>query len=105
MKKEGNKVILTFYNTGSGLYAKDNSIKGFEVAGTDRKFYPATALIEGDRIVVKAEKVAVPVVVRYAWADDVGNANLYNKEGFPAVPFRTDQWKGITETAKYRSGQ
>jgi sialate O-acetylesterase len=102
---EGNKAILSFSNTGSGLYVKDASLKGFEVAGADRKFYPATAMIEGDRVVVTAANVAVPVAVRYAWADDAGNANLYNREGFPAVSFRTDQWKGITEAAKYRNGQ
>ena len=101
LKISGNKAILSFTNTGSGLYVKDASVNGFEVAGIDRKFYPATAVIQGGSIVVTANNVRVPVAVRYAWADDAGNANLYNREGFPAVPFRTDKWKGITEEAKY----
>jgi sialate O-acetylesterase len=45
--------------------------------------------------------VPEPLEVRYAWADDAGDANLYNQEGFPAVPFRTDQWKGLTDEKKY----
>jgi sialate O-acetylesterase len=52
---------------------------------------------------VYADEVTNPVAVRYAWANDAGDANLYNKEGFPAMPFRTDNWKGITETARYRN--
>ena len=77
-------------------------IKGFEIAGADKKFYFARAVMEGHRVVVSADSVKQPVAVRYAWADDAGEANLYNKEGFPAVPFRTDQWKGITEEKKYQ---
>jgi sialate O-acetylesterase len=104
MKTDGNKVSLFFTNTGSGLNTTDKYgyIKGFEVAGEDKKFYYAKAAIEGDRVVVYSENVQTPVAVRYAWADDAGDANLYNKEGLPAVPFRTDNWKGITEGSKYR---
>jgi sialate O-acetylesterase len=105
MKTDRSRIILYFDQVGSGLSVKGNTLEGFEVAGADKIFYPATAAIEGDHLVVTSNKVAVPVAVHYAWADDAGNANLFNKEGFPASPFRTDKWKGITETNKYRNGQ
>ena len=97
-----SKAILSFSKIGSGLMVKGAALQGFEIAGLDKKFYPATAVIEGDKIVVSSPNVPVPVAVHFGWADDAGNTNLFNKEGFPASPFRTDHWKGITETAKYR---
>ena len=63
------------------------------------------ALIDGNHIIVSAEAVTAPVAVRFAWADWNGYANLYNKEGFPAVPFRTDDWKEMTRDNKYVIGQ
>lgn len=106
-KVEGNKVWLSFTNTGGGLMTKDKYgyLKGFEVAGADQQFHYAQAKIEGNRVVVQADSVQVPVAVRYGWADDAGDNNLYNKEGFPAAPFRSDTWKGITETARYRDAK
>jgi sialate O-acetylesterase len=103
MKVEGNKVILTFNKPGGDLYANDpyGYLKGFEVAGSDKRFYYAKAFIQDDHVVVFCDSVPQPVAVHYAWADYPGDANLYNKEGFPAEPFRTDRWKGITEEAKY----
>ncbi len=103
MTVEGNKAILTFRNRGSGLLVKDKYgyLKGFEVAGADKKFYYAKADVQGNSVVVHADSVTTPVAVRYGWADDNGDVNLYNKENFPAVPFRTDTWKGITEAAKF----
>ena len=59
----------------------------------------------GDKVIVSSDAVPEPLEVRYAWADDAGEANLYNQEGFPAVPFRTDQWKGITDGKKYEIGK
>jgi sialate O-acetylesterase len=104
MKLDGDKANIFFKNIGNGLFTKDKYgyIRGFEVAGADQKFYYARAFIEGDHIVVTSDAVASPVAVRYNWADDASDGNLYNKEGFPAAPFRTDTWKGITEEAKYR---
>lgn len=103
MKVEGNKVRLTFDNLGSGLMIKDKYgyLKGFEVAGSDHKFYYAKAWIEGSEVVVSSDQVAAPVAVHFAWADNPEDANLFNKEGFPAVPFRTDDWPGITVNAKF----
>jgi sialate O-acetylesterase len=104
MKTDGNKVTISFTHKGSGLITTDpvGQVKGFEIAGADQKFQPAMAIIEGDHLVVYAANVTAPVAVRYAWADEAGIANLYNLEKFPAAPFRTDKWKGITESTKYK---
>ncbi len=87
---EGNKVRLKFKYVGSGLEAKGETLKGFAVAGADKKFVWAEAKIEGTDVVVTSDKVAAPVAVRYGWAA-VSDCNLYNKEGLPASPFRTDE--------------
>jgi len=105
MKIDGNKINIYFANTGSDLMAKNGDLKGFEIAGSDKQFYPATATIEGDHIVVSSDNVSAPVAVRFGWMDDAGEDNLFNKEGFPAPPFRTDSWKGITEENKFAIGQ
>ncbi len=89
---EGNKVIISFTNTGSGLITNDGEeLSEFSIAGADKKFVWAKAKIEGDKIVVWSETVADPKYVRYAWADNPVNPNLFNKEGLPASPFRTDR--------------
>ena len=93
MKVSGNKIILTFTNTGSGLIAKGGrELKYFAVAGSDKKFVWANAKIENNRIIVWSESIKKPVAIRYAWADNPEGANLYNKEGLPASPFRTDEF-------------
>jgi sialate O-acetylesterase len=99
MTTEGNKIKLTFKNTGSGLHVKDKYgyVKGFAIAGDDKKFVWAKAVIEGDHIIVYNDSIKNPTAVRYAWGDNPEDANLYNKEGLPASPFRTDKWPGITE--------
>lgn len=104
MKIEGNKVIISFENIGGGLMTNDKNgiVKGFEIAGNDQKFYPANARIEGNTIIVSSEKVSSPVAVRFGWIGDASANNLFNKEGFPAVPFRTDDWKMITKDVKYK---
>ena len=76
-------------------------LKGFEIAGADKKFYYAKADVKNNQVIVYSDSVASPVAVRYGWADDMPEANLYNKDGFPASPFRSDRWKGITEHVKY----
>lgn len=103
---QGNKLTLTFTNTGSGLsvHNKYGYLQGFEIAGTDRRFYPAKAEIQGDKVIVYSDSVANPVAARLGWADNAGEDNLFNNEGFPAGPFRTDDWKGITEENKFSIG-
>ncbi|HSI84594.1 MAG: sialate O-acetylesterase [Candidatus Methylacidiphilales bacterium] len=88
-KVEGNQIILTYKHAGSGLMAKDGELKGFLISGRDRKFAEAKAEIKGETIVVSCDQVPEPTIVRYNW-DNVPKGNLYNKEGLPASPFRTD---------------
>ena len=89
---EGNKIIVRFTHTGSGLITNDGEPPAeFAIAGADKKFVWAQAKIEGNTVVVWSDEVAAPKYVRYAWADNPVNPNLYNKEGLPASPFRTDQ--------------
>ena len=118
MSVDGNTAILTFDHVGAGLTAgfpqesKDkgsslwevvqsrqagqpDAVVGFEVAGEDRKFVWAKAEIRGKKIAVSSASVAKPVAVRYGWAD-CPVVNLFNKDGLPASPFRTDDWPMIT---------
>jgi sialate O-acetylesterase len=88
---DGNKITLTFTDTDGGLVAKGGELKYFAIAGQDKKFVWAKAKIEGDKIIVRNDFVPNPVAVRYAWADNPDTANLYNKAGLPASPFRTDE--------------
>jgi sialate O-acetylesterase len=95
MKKKGNKIRIFFTSTGGGLAVKGQLgyVRGFAIAGKDRRFYWAKAVIEENSVVVQAPEVKRPVAVRYAWADNPGTLDLYNREGLPALPFRTDNWK------------
>jgi sialate O-acetylesterase len=97
MAIEDGKIRLRFDHPGGGLIAADGKpLSDFTIAGADQKFVPAVATIDGRTIVVHADQIAQPVAVRYAWRDDA-TPNLANKDGLPASPFRTDQWKGLTE--------
>ncbi|MBI3854283.1 MAG: sialate O-acetylesterase [Planctomycetes bacterium] len=91
MKVEDGKVRLSFKHVGGGLEAKGEKLTGFAIAGEDRTFVWADARIDGKTVVVSSDKVAKPAAVRYAWADNP-ECNLYNKEGIPASPFRSDDW-------------
>lgn len=87
---EGNKIIVSFTNVGSGLKTNDEEdLREFSVAGADKKFVWANAKIVGDKIEVSNNNITAPMYVRYAWADNP-NVNFYNKEGLPASPFKTD---------------
>ncbi|MFV8342881.1 sialate O-acetylesterase [Flavobacterium sp. XS2P39] len=101
---KGNQIILTFDNIGSGLSTSDNddNLKGFEIAGADKVFHSAKAIIKDNKLIVFSENVLKPIAVHYGWADDASEANLYNKERFPASPFRTDDWEMITAAEKYK---
>jgi sialate O-acetylesterase len=91
MTVDGNRIILTFTEIGSGL-ASDGPLRHFAIAGKDRRFVWADAVIEGNRVIVSAPTVKKPVAVRYAWSDNPQIANLRNREGLLASPFRTDEW-------------
>jgi len=90
MRVEGNKAVLSFDHIGAGLVAKGENLEGFAIAGNDGVWHVGDAIIEGITIVVSNTNVASPKAVRYAWANNP-RATLYNKNGLPAVPFRTDR--------------
>lgn len=91
---EGSKIRIRFDHVGGGLKAKDETLRGFAMAGRDRAFKWAQATIEGDTVVVSTPDIVNPVAVRYAWQDNP-EASLYNVEGLPAAPFRTDDWSEL----------
>jgi len=104
-KVENGKIRISFDHVGSGLMAgvrkegleptaedKSGVLKHFAIAGKDKKWVWADAVIDGNTVMVSSKKVPDPVAVRYAFADNPQGANLYNKEGLPASPFRTDDW-------------
>jgi sialate O-acetylesterase len=96
MAIEGNKIRIRFTNIGTGMEAHGSGqLVGFAIAGADRKFHWAEATIDGVSVVVSSPEVPVPVAVRYAWGDSP-RCNLFNENGLPASPFRTDDWPSIT---------
>jgi sialate O-acetylesterase len=100
MAADGAKIRVSFDHVGGGLVARGGALKTFEIAAEDHKFVWADAKIDGETVVVSSNQVAKPVAVRYAWADNPDGCNLYNKEGIPASPFRTDTWAGLTAEKK-----
>jgi sialate O-acetylesterase len=95
MKVKGDKAVLSFDFAGSGLVAHDGELKGFAICGDDKKFVWANAVIDGKHVVVSAPGVEHPVAVRYGWAD-CPVVNLWNMDGLPATPFRTDDFPMVT---------
>ncbi|MEI8062952.1 MAG: sialate O-acetylesterase [Verrucomicrobiota bacterium] len=89
-KITGNEVVLSFTHTDGELVAKGGELKGFAIAGADKKWIWANAKMAGDTVIVSHPDVKEPVAVRYAWAHNPAGANLYNGAGLPASPFRTD---------------
>jgi sialate O-acetylesterase len=96
VKFKNGKAILSFKNVDGGLEAKGGALTGFAIAGEDKKFTWANAAIEGDKIIVSSTTVPKPAAVRYGWAD-FPVVNLFNKQGLPATPFRTDDWEMVTK--------
>jgi sialate O-acetylesterase len=95
MKVKKDKAILTFDHAGSGLEARGGRLRGFALCGEDGRFVWANATIEKGKIVVSSPMVARPVAVRYGWSD-YPVVNLFNREGLPASPFRTDDFPMVT---------
>ena len=99
MQVKGDKIILDFKYVGSGLVSHDGKpLNYFTIAGSDGNFVNATAVIKGNKIVVSSPSVPSPIAVRFAWTE-VAEPNFYNKDGLPAVPFRTDNPLKFTLTA------
>jgi sialate O-acetylesterase len=98
MTIDGATIRVKFTHIGGGLVARDGPLKWFQIAGDDRQFVAADAIIDGDSVVVSSPQVKSPVAVRYAWDDYPAGCNLYNcytpgsSDGLPAAPFRTDRW-------------
>lgn len=117
LRIEGNRIFVRFSNIGKGLavgpevgavagpeaglpavvtairaVGENGQLKHFAIAGADRKFVWANAEIQNDTVIVWNDQITDPVAVRYAWADNPAGANLYNRDGLPASPFRTDTW-------------
>lgn len=88
---KGRLIILSFIHKGKGLSCKGDRLTGFEIAGEDKQFVPALAIIKHNKVYVSHEKIKKPLFVRYGWSN-VPEINLYNKDGFPASPFRTDSY-------------
>ena len=95
LKIDGDKAILRFSHVGQGLEAKGEKLTGFTIAGEDKVWHNADAKIEGETVVVTCSEVSKPVAVRFGWAN-FPIVNLWNKDGLPATPFRTDNWPGVT---------
>jgi len=96
MKIAGNAIEVTFDHTGNGLISRDGkALTWFSVAGAEGKFYPATAEIKGNKVIVSSPDVPQPVNVRFAW-NEAAQSNFINQEGLPAVPFRSDNpWEKL----------
>jgi sialate O-acetylesterase len=88
MKINGKTIELSFDYAEKGLMVKGGDLKEFEIAGTDKQFYPANAVIRGKNVVVSSTGVVNPVYVRFAWKNFM-HPNFYNQQGLPAVPFKT----------------
>ncbi len=104
MEIKDSQIIVSFNDIGGGLFTLDKYgyIKGFEIAGEDQVFHYAKAFIRDNKVVVSSEEVSNPIAVHFSWIGDASESNLFNKEGFPAVPFRTDEWKTVTKEEKYK---
>jgi sialate O-acetylesterase len=92
MTVEGAKIRVKFTGIGTGLATRDGQAPNlFEIAGEDKRYVSAEAVIEGDSVLVSSANVPKPIAVRFAWSE-TARPNLMNKEGLPACPFRTDHW-------------
>jgi len=89
---KADEARVSWADVGGGLVVRGDTLRQFALSGADRRFYWADARIDGATVVVKSSRVPSPVAVRYAWSDNPAGCNLFNKDGLPAIPFRTDTW-------------
>ncbi len=103
MSQEGDNIIIHFKATKSLIKTNDKYgyVRGFSIAGADSVFHYANAYIRNNEVVVNSRDVKSPIAVRYAWANNPGTLDLYNQEGLPALPFRTDSWRMKTHDRKF----
>ena len=104
MLVRGSHVEINFSEVGHGLTIPNGQtvLNGFAVAGDDHQFLPAQAHIRGNKVIVSHQKVIQPVAVRYGWVNNPEQINLFNRDGLPASPFRTDNWPGLTDGVAYK---
>lgn len=95
----GNEVRIEFDNVGEGLIVRGERLTGFAIAGEDKRFVWADATVDGNVVSLTSPYIAEPLAVRYAWGDNP-DCNLFNREGLPAVPFRTDDWTSVTKQSR-----
>ena len=100
----GGRVTIELANVGGGLVSRSGggAIRGFAIAGDDRRFVWADAKVEGNRVIVWSDRVPKPVAVRYLWSDSPPAPALYNTQALPVAPFRTDRWSGSVATSDPR---
>ena len=91
METKGNTVAISFNYAENGLKSAEGGLQNFQVAGEDKKFVRAKAIIDGNKVIVQSPLVMKPVAVRYLW-DNASEASLFNTEDLPASSFRTDIW-------------
>lgn len=101
---DNRKALIEFDSENLISRDKYGFVRGFQIAGADQKFYWARAYIRGKHVVVESDHVSDPVAVRYAWDNNPGQLDLFSKDGLPALPFRTDTWRGITEGKVFEDG-
>lgn len=103
LQVQDDSIIIHFKNVANSLVTKDKYgyARGFSIAGKDSVFHWAKAYIKNNTVVVYNNEVAHPVAVRYAWANNPGALDLYNEQGLPVAPFRTDDWPAATDKKKF----
>jgi sialate O-acetylesterase len=104
MRVRGRQIEINFTEIGSGLIASSDpkQLLGFTIADRSGQFRPAQAYISGSTVIVHSPKITHPTAVRYGWFDNPQEANLFNREGLPASPFRTDNWPLLTSGVKFQ---
>jgi sialate O-acetylesterase len=103
MEISGDSIEVFFSGSSDDLVTRDKYgyVRGFSIAGADSVFHWARACVTGHGVMVYSPDVRKPVAVRYAWADNPGQLDLYSKPGMPVLPFRTDDWPGVTAGKKF----
>jgi sialate O-acetylesterase len=104
MVVNNDKALISIKHLDGGIVVKNKYgyIQGFEIAGEDKVFHYAQAIYKDNNLVISSSQVKNPVAVRYNWSDATEEGQVFNGEGFPLAPFRTDSWPGITVKNKFQ---